>query len=656
MPRSFALALVALAFASPAFAADGSPASDTAPERLLPPTTQFFVRWDGTTAHNEAYKKSIWGPVMAGPTGDSVRALVAMGPKLLGASVLADPLLDGKSPAELKTNLVDLKSAEKFIELIADKGVIVAGEVREPAPTIKGVGGALTGLLGGKLPSAAAILPDAQVIVIVPDVGDKAEVLYGSIRLLMRKGENQVEPFAANGRKGFRFVVPQEGAPPFPVHSAWWAEGKHFVFYTGTRPVETVMTEMTANAAKGGVTGHPLFQRALKTGEFETITRGFVDTGKVIGLAKSLAGPFVPGLKERLDGIGIGGLKAIVFTSGFDGKESRAVYEFDVPGERKGLAKALKNAPLGATDLPPMPPDVSRFSALRLDPASTYDAGLGLIEFLTMNEEFGVEDEVKKKGQVDVIKARKDFMAREVDKFLGISMKDDLLPHLGDKFVVYQSPTEGLSVFGTVICVSCKDPAKVRAATDRIQRALEAIANSPIKVRKKMVKGVEVREFYARGFGVVTPTYAIVGEWLVVAAHPQAVQGMIFRAKGDLEQWKPDAETAKRLAKMPQDGCGLQFCNPKSTVQNLCCVGPLLVSTLGLQNQFRENNETDFDPIDVGIVPNGHELSRHLFPNLTVTRDDGKTIRVEVNESFSLPLEVLGVEPLIILSGLGLAF
>src|SRR3954471_16064907 len=129
MNRLFAAALVALAFAPPAIAADPPAVGQDAPEKLLPPSTQLYVRWDGITAHNDAYKKSIWGGVMAGPTGDSVRALIAKGPKLLGASVLADPLLDGKSPLELKGNLADLKSAEKLIDLIADKGVIVAAEV-----------------------------------------------------------------------------------------------------------------------------------------------------------------------------------------------------------------------------------------------------------------------------------------------------------------------------------------------------------------------------------------------------------------------------------------------------------------------------------------------------------------------------------------------
>lgn len=641
MNRPFAAALVALALAAPARAAD----SDPVPEKLLPATTQLYVRWDGVTAHNDAYKKSVWGPVMAGPTGDSVRTLVAKGPQLLGAAVLADPLLAGQAPSELKANLADLKAAEKFVDLIADKGIIVAGEVREPAPTIKGIGSAVTGLLGGKMPAVGAVMPDAQLLVIVPGAADKANVLNGTIRLLMRKGENKIEAFTAKGRSGFQLVVPKEGAPPFPVFAAWWAEGAHFVFYFGTRKPEAVMDEFAANAVKGGLAASPLYQRAAKLGDFESVARGFVDAGRVVGLAKSLAGPFVPGLSERLDAVGLGALKAVVFSSGFDGKESRALYELDVPGERKGFAKALKNTPIGLSDLPPMPPDVSRFSALRIDPAAAYDAGLSLVDMLMMGQDFGVEDGAKKKPG-ELIKARKEYLAREADKFLNVNVADDVLPHLGDKLVLFQSPTEGLSVFGQVICISCKDPAKIKTATDNIQRALEGIANSPIKVRKKVLKGVEIREFHARGFGVVTPTYALVGEWLVVGGHPQAVQGVVLRTKGELEKWAPDAETAKRLAKMPQGGCGLQFCNPKSTAQNLCCIGPMFFSVFDQRNRFNENSETDFNPSDVGLIPNAHELSRHLFPNLTVTRDDGKTIRIEVNESFSLPAEVIGLEPI----------
>jgi hypothetical protein len=651
MPRSFAAALLAMAFASPAFAAEPPSSPADAPEKLLPSSTQLYVRWDGVAAHNDAYKRSVWGGIMAGPTGDSVRAILAKGPKYLGSTVLADPLLDGKSPTELKATLGDLKAAEKLVDLIAEKGLIVAAEVREPLPTLKGVGQALGGLVGGgKLPGAEAVMPDAQFIALVPDAGDRAEAIFGSLRLLMRRADAKVAPLDADGRKGFTLALP-EG--PVPLRVAWWMEGRHFVFYAGTRKATSVIAEMSTSKEKGGVTAHPLYQRCRKLGDFESVTRGFADTGRVVGLAKALAGPMIPGLKERLDGTGLSGLKAAVFSSGFDGKESRALYEFDLPGERKGLAKVLKREPLKLDDLPPMPPDVSRFSALRLDPAAAYDAGLGLVELLALNQEFGVEEDAGKKNPAATIKARKDYLARETDKFLGVSVADDLLPHLGDKLVVFQSPTEGLQVFGSVICVSVKDAAKLRAALGRIQGAVEAIASSPVKVRKKVLKGVEIREFYARGFAAVTPTYAVTDEWLIVAGHPQCVQGAVLRLAGTLEKWKPDGATAKRLAKM-QPGCGLQYCNPKSTVGNLCCVGPLFISLFTAQLAFREPAESDFNPIDVGLIPNAHELGKHLFPNLTVTRDDGKTVRIEVNESFSLPLEAIGVEPLAFAALLGL--
>src|SRR5204863_6153832 len=114
--------------------------------------------------------------------------------------------------------------------------------------------------------------------------------------------------------------------------------------------------EVSAKQARGGVTNHPLFARCSAKPAFTSVARGFADTGRVISLVKSLAGPFVPGLNQRIDDLGLGNLKAILFNCGYDGKEFRAVWELDLPGERKGLAKVLKRDPIGLADLPPMPP------------------------------------------------------------------------------------------------------------------------------------------------------------------------------------------------------------------------------------------------------------------------------------------------------------
>jgi hypothetical protein len=432
-------------------------------------------------------------------------------------------------------------------------------------------------------------------------------------------------------------------------------EGKHFVFYAGTSPIDRAVKSVRENALKGGLLGHPLYQRCLKPAPFESVARGFVDTNSMVQIAKHLAGPFVPGLSEKLDAIGIGNLKAIVFSSGFEGKESRAVYEFDLPGERQGLARLLKSKPVTLADLPPLPPDVSRFSMLRVDPTGAYDAYLAALETFAAGESFGVEDQAK--TPQDAKRLRREYLEREFNKTLGFNFKDDLLPHLGDKFVTYQTPVEGFSLLGTVFCLSVKDGAKVRAAMDRMQRSLETLASSPVKIRRKVLRGVELREIYSRGFYIFTPTYSVAGGWLVFALHPQPVQGFVLRHMKDLESWKPDAATSARLAKMPADSIGLQFCNPKSTVHNICCVGPVLLNALSVADLFSGDTQ-EFDPLDIGLVPNGYELGKHLFPNLTYTRDDGKTLRIDVNESFSLPLEFIGFDflPFALGAGLGFAF
>ncbi|MFO0825790.1 MAG: hypothetical protein U0792_22170 [Gemmataceae bacterium] len=670
MSRFLVFSLFALANISTVSAADAVP--ENAPEKLLSPTSQLYVRWDGVTAHADAYKKSFWGPLMAGPSGDSVRALLAKVPKLLGNNLLAEPLLEGKPPAELKSNLADLKNAAKLIDLLADKGVVVGAEIRDPVPTLKGIGSALGGLLNGNVPGPEALMPEVQVLVVIPDAAPQSETLFATLRLTLQDGENKLEPFAVGTRKGFRFTPssvrqPRTKTPgnaiieneqpqptsPVALKVASWVEGKHLVLYVGTSKPEAVVADVVANQTKGGITGNPLFARCTGKPAFDSVARGFADTGRVISMVKGIVGPFVPGLKQRIDDIGLGNLKAILFNAGYEGKEFRAMWELDLPGERKGLGKILKQEKFTLADLPPLPTDVSRFVGVRIDAGATIDAGVMLVEAFTNLNPSG--DDGDPKNPAEKIRERRAELTKGFEKFLGMSVKDDLLPCLGDKVVVYQSPNEGLSIFGTVVCVSLKDPAKAKALADRVHQGLETLISAPVKVRKKTLKGIEIRELYSKGFGITTPTYAIVGDWLVVSVHPAGVQGFILRAKGDLPGWKPDAATTARIAKLPV-GCSLQYCDPTTTVKNMCCIGPIFLGAIDLRNAFRPDDGSDYDPIDVGLIPNAHELSKHLFPNLTVIRDDGKSIRLEVNESLSVPGEVLGLEPMIFFGFLALRF
>ncbi|QDU21667.1 hypothetical protein ETAA1_36380 [Urbifossiella limnaea] len=423
MPRlAPAVALLLFAYAGAARAQE--------PGKLRSPITQLFVRWDGVTAHKAAYDGSALGSALRGPTGDSARALLAHLPMMLGNDLLAGPLLEGKSPDELKAVHADLKAAEQILALLLDKGVIVA-------------------------------------------------------------------------------------------------------------------------------------------------------------------------------------------------------------------------APVTLAHLPPLPTDVSRFRLLRLDSAATYDSALTSFDVIDAPDDRSDETKVLAAAR----QRRRQELDRELTNTLGLNLGTDLMPYLGDRLCLYQSPTEGLSVFGQVVCVSVKDAAKVRAAADQLTRGVENLAGGRTKIRKRVVAEVDTREIYNREFGVVTPTCAVSGDLFVIGGTPQCVQGFALRHAGRLPMWSPDSETGARLTTMPSDAVGLQFCRPESVVKNICTVAPLFLSQTG---QFSERNSSEFNPTEVGLVPNAHELCSHFFPNLTYTRDAGRTVRIDVHDSFSLPLEFIRFEPFLFAALTGL--
>jgi len=139
------------------------------------------------------------------------------------------------------------------------------------------------------------------------------------------------------------------------------------------------------------------------------------------------------------------------------------------------------------------------------------------------------------------------------------------------------------------------------------------------------------------------PTYAIHKDWLVISFFPQQVHGYIRRAKGDMEAWKPSPRVQESLAQMPKEFLSVSFSDPRPSINTLLSVGPLVG---GLVNSFLP--EAKFE---VGSIPNAQEATRHLFPNVSVTSDDGKTLRQETRASLALPFDVAGADTYAIILG-----
>jgi hypothetical protein len=739
------------ALALAATAAAGAPVPEKSPrvepERLLSATSQFYLRWDGFSPHKDAYARSAFGQLLTGPSGEAVREFVRDYPNGLNQSITGEQLLQGADREKLARLRADIKQLERLPKILLDHGILIGGEVRDPAVLDPGgLIGKFGDLIGGKPASPVdLLLPEVRATVIVPDAAADAKVLFAAMRVALR-GAGTITEEKIAGRTVHRFTpappappvnvsgtavdspvpidpegkpdatplapvppprgvdlgpgkdsvpkppakkappvekdskvdesapetpVPNDPVPPVPPappqpaegprpEIAWWVEGDHFVLVAGTESVHRAVARIAKPG--DGLLRNPLYKQVAAFKEFETSFRGFADVAAVRGLVTRLSLPFMPDLSAKLESIGLNGLKSVVGYAGFDGEQSRFCLEMDWSGgARRGLSTVGGAKPLALADLPPLPADVSRFTAVRLDPAAIYEVALTLYDLAYPSaaedsaEAVGVALKAPK-GEpalkaAEVARRRRDVLAKSLDQMLGFGIKDDLLPALGDVVATYQSPREGVFNFNQVVCVSVKDRAAAERMGAQVARAFERAVGSPVSVRRKQHHGVEVRQLSVRNLGFVTPTYAVTDGWAVLALYPQPVQGFVARSKGKLSAWKPDERTAATFARLPKTATALQYSDPRAALEQVLAVAPIFLGTVQ-QNLAAFSEGKDPKVLDVGLIPNAHEVSERLFPNVACWSDDGRVTRWQTFDSLALPTdEVFGPEFLVFFAG-----
>src|SRR5215469_7371782 len=105
--------------------------AEDAPERLLPATTQIYLRWDGIDAHKAAYGKTSLGQMMKGDTGSFITGLFDKLQTSAGALLTVESLRRGEDPKTLKKLQADAKAAATLFPLIGKNGFLLAGELRQ---------------------------------------------------------------------------------------------------------------------------------------------------------------------------------------------------------------------------------------------------------------------------------------------------------------------------------------------------------------------------------------------------------------------------------------------------------------------------------------------------------------------------------------------
>jgi hypothetical protein len=182
-----------------------------------------------------------------------------------------------------------------------------------------------------------------------------------------------------------------------------------------------------------------------------------------------------------------------------------------------------------------------------------------------------------------------------------------------------------------------KDQKKLEEALELVVRSLSKLTSSEVKNKKRMYHGVEVHEIHVtlQGFPII-PTYTIYKDWLVVSYFPQGVHGYISRAKDEVAKWKPGTQAEAALKQLPQEYLSISYSDPRPSIKTIMSIAPLIAAEV---NSFNPDIN-----LDVGSIPNAQEATRHLFPNISVTTDDGKVLRVDTRASLALPFELTGID------------
>src|SRR5271156_923183 len=105
-----------------------------APERLLPASTQFYLRWDGVEAHRAAYEKTALGKMMQEATGKFFAGLFNFGKENAGALLTVPLLQQGLPPEKRQKMMKDATEAGTVLTTLGKHGVIIGLEVRSLEP------------------------------------------------------------------------------------------------------------------------------------------------------------------------------------------------------------------------------------------------------------------------------------------------------------------------------------------------------------------------------------------------------------------------------------------------------------------------------------------------------------------------------------------
>ncbi|MEM1211452.1 MAG: hypothetical protein AAGI68_04055 [Planctomycetota bacterium] len=292
------------------------------------------------------------------------------------------------------------------------------------------------------------------------------------------------------------------------------------------------LTFFTFNPLPGGVQTDPVGKLADDAGLMASLADAQADPAVVMNIdGQALIGLINAGVQAEADMqqqqawligrelSGILDVQRILFTAGFQEEpgEQGAGWErnlmISLSDEPKGLLKLLVQEPVGDAELTWVPKDASMVGVTRFDVTKVVDLALEIASQVDPEEgEQAVE------GAIEMGSG-----------FVGVDLRADLIEALGTAWISYIDPAAaGHSPLGWVAV----NPLKNAEGAERSLTAICELINAavaeqmdedvPLEVRfnKKTVEGVELNIL---SVPLIMPTWAVVGDRLIVGLNPQSV-------------------------------------------------------------------------------------------------------------------------------------
>jgi hypothetical protein len=552
--------------------------AQTGPEHVLPPKSQLFFRWDGAKAHRAEFDATALGKTMKGDAGKFLAELWTYAKENIEQAIdQADPQAGGI-----------FKEVTKTLAGIAQGGVALGVEVDRFNP------------------------PKVNAVFVFPDAAGDQGTLFALIKQATEAARLEVKETKVGRRPVYR--VDFDEAPGLVL--GWWQEGNDAVVTIGTQdPVEYARD---VDGKKTGLAKHPLYQKLQGFKEYTTGSRGFIDLQGILKVVEDVS----PEASKLVDALGVKGLKNITFVSGYDGPAFRSAVEVDIPGPRKGLLALTSNRKFTLRDLPPLPSDITGFSAASTEIGKAYDVLLPIVES-------GIR--IFAPDQVENIQA----YIKAVEGKVGVNFRDDIFACFGDLTVSYASPAEGILGLGSTTLVQVKDGAKLVRSIDTLVKNIPYPPGFEVDLTKKKYRDAEIMDVYFKinQFSSRIGSFAVYKDWFIFSQYPQGIKGFVLRSNGELPTWKANAELTKILEPFPKEFVGIDVSDPRRGIGVALATAPIVIDLLNRLTAFVPN----LRPFEIDLIPHAEEATRQLFPRVTVTTDDGKRIRSVSRSSLGLP-------------------